>query len=137
MNNSRMKPNSDDYEKITRAIGLYATGWQNNIEHFLEAFEEDAWIFYTDASGRLSKALLNDCFKGWASTNWVIEPDILSFTQTGNIASVMLKFNNKTAPSASFVDNLTLIKLGKVWKITNKTAIHQSNSGELVSYVSS
>lgn len=137
MSDFSVKPGNEDFDKIIRVIGLYAAGWKNDIESFWEAFEENAWIFYTDASGGLNKSLLSECFGAWARTGWVIEPEILSFSQAGEVAAVLLRFDNKTVPSASFVDNLSLIKIGEDWKIANKTAVHEGRSGRLISYIPS
>lgn len=121
-----LAPNDDEYNNIMDVISLYLSGWQGNIDHFKEAFDENAWIFYTDSEGNLRKSFLSDCFDSWSKTNWIIEPSILSVTQTGDIATVWLEFNNITKPSASFVDVHNLIKVKNTWKITNKTASHAS-----------
>lgn len=57
-----------DYEAIMHVIELYAQGWKWQPEKFREAFEEDAWIFFTDPAGGLQKYLLTDCFNEWAAT---------------------------------------------------------------------
>lgn len=124
MTSENIPSNVPDYEKITRVIQLYAEGWKGDASKFREAFHEDAWIFFTDADGNLHKYLLADSFEGWAETNWEVEARILSVTQTGNIANVVMEFNNISDPSASFVDMHNLIKVNGVWKITNKTATH-------------
>ena len=117
-----------DYDEIVRVVQLYIDGWKGDVNKFKEAFHEDAWIFFTDADGVLHKALLTDCFERWAAANRHIEGRIISVTQAGDVASVLLGWDNITDPSRSFVDFHALLRINGVWKITNKTATHSSRA---------
>ena len=113
-------------EDILKVVDPYIEGWKGHKESFFKAFHPDAWIFYTDENGQVHKSLLSDCFADWASTNWIIYGEIISVTQIGDIANVVMEFNNQTDPSLSFLDSLNLVCESGEWKITNKTATHQS-----------
>jgi putative lumazine-binding protein len=117
-----------DYDEIVRVVHLYIDGWKGDVNKFKEAFHEDAWIFFTDADGVLHKDLLTDCFERWAATNRHIEGRIISVTQAGDVASVLLGWDNSTDPSRSFVDFHALLRINGVWKITNKTTTHSSRA---------
>ncbi len=117
-----------EYKQIMHVIELYIQGWKGKPEKFQEAFHEDAWILFTDANGQLHKYLLMDSFNSWSKTNWEIDPRIISVNQSGDIANVILEFNNISNPSASFIDAHNLLKINGTWKITNKTATHISRS---------
>ena len=117
-----------DYDEIVRVVQLYLDGWKGDVYKFKEAFHEDAWIFYTDADGVLNKGLLTDRFERWAAANRHIEGRVIAVTQAGDVASVLLGYDNTTDPSASFVDIHTLLRINGVWKITNKTATHSSRA---------
>jgi putative lumazine-binding protein len=90
-----------DYDEIVRVVQLYIDGWKGDVNKFKEAFHEDAWIFFTDADGVLHKSLLADCFEGWATANSHIEGRIISVTQAGDVANVLLGFDNPSDPSRS------------------------------------
>jgi hypothetical protein len=79
-----------DYDEIVRVVQLYIDGWKGDVNKFKEAFHEDAWIFFTDADGVLHKDLLTDRFETWAAANRHIEGRIISVTQAGDVASVLL-----------------------------------------------
>ena len=89
--------------QIVRVVQLYIDGWKGDVNKFKEAFHEDAWIFFTDAEGILHKDLLTDRFEAWAAANRHIEGRVIAVTQAGDVASVLLGFDNTTDPSASFV----------------------------------
>ena len=95
---------------------------------FKEAFHEDAWIFFTDAEGGLHTDLLTDRFEAWAAANRHIEGRIISVTQAGDVASVLLGWDNLTDPTHSYVDFHALLRIDGAWKITNKTATHSSRA---------
>jgi hypothetical protein len=117
-----------DYDEIVHVVQLYIDGWQGDVNKFKEAFHEDAWIFFTDADGVLHKGLLADRFEAWAATNKHIVGRIISVTQAGDAASVLLGFDNVADPSASWVDFHLLLRIDGIWKITNKTATHPSRA---------
>jgi hypothetical protein len=117
-----------DYDEIVRVVQLYLDGWKGDIDKFKEAFHEDAWIFFTDADGVLHKDLLTDCFERWVATKRHIVGRFLSVTQAGDVANVLLGFDNPADPSRSWVDFHTLLRIDGIWKITNKTATHSSRA---------
>jgi hypothetical protein len=117
-----------DYDEIVRVVQLYIDGWKGDVNKFKEAFHEDAWIFFTDADGVLHKDLLTDRFEAWAAAHRHIEGRVIAVTQAGDVASVLLGFDNTTDPSASFVDFHALLRIAGIWKITNKTATHSSRA---------
>ena len=119
-----------DYDEIVRVVQLYIDGFNDgDIAKFKEAFHENAWIFFTDAEGALYKALLADCFEEWAAPpREHIVGRVISVTQAGDVASVLLGFDNATDRSSSWVDIHSLLRLDGVWKIMNKTATHSSRA---------
>ena len=117
-----------DYDVIVRAVQLYIDGWKGDVTKFTEAFHEDARIFFTDAEGVLHTDLLTDRFEAWAAANRHIEGRIISVTQAGDVASVLLGWDNLTDPTHSYVDFHALLRIDGAWKITNKTATHSSRA---------
>lgn len=120
-----------DYDEIVRVVQLYIDGFNDcSVAKFKEAFHEDAWIFFTDAEGVLHKQLLAELFERWAAPpNANIAGRFISVRQAGDIANVLLGFDNLANPSSSWVDFHSLIRVNGVWKITNKTATHRSRAG--------
>ena len=118
-----------DYDDIVRVVQLYLDGWNNDVNKFKEAFHEDAWILFTDAEGKLHKDLLAKRFETWAATGRGIKGRFLCVTQAGDLASVLLGFDDSGDDPGSWVDILTLLRINGVWKITNKTATHPSRAG--------
>ena len=120
-----------DYDAIVRVVHLYSDAFvANDVAMFEEAFHEDAWIFYTEEDGSLANCPIRTCFERWA------EPAmgraigrVISVTQAGDIASVLLGWDRPDDLADSYVDLHNLIRLGSVWKITNKTATHASRAG--------
>ena len=97
-----------------------------------EAFHEDAWIFYTEADGTLCRHLISGDFEGWAKpvpSGRRITGRIISVTQVGDVASVLLGFDDSRGEAKSWVDFHALLRVDGVWKITNKTATHNSRAG--------
>src|SRR5258707_13227944 len=117
-----------DRDEIVRVVHLYVDGFQGDVDKFKKAFHEDAWIFFTDADGVLHKYLIADSFEEWASDKEHIVGRIISVTQAGDVASVLLGFDSPAGPSDSWVDFHSLIRINGVWKITNKTATHSSRA---------
>jgi hypothetical protein len=125
------RTSAPDYDAIVRVVHLYSDAFgANDVAMFEEAFHEDAWIFYTGEDGSLAKCPIRDCFEGWAqpATGRAIGR-VISVTQAGEIASVLLGWDRPDDIANSYVDLHNLIRLGGVWKITNKTATHASRAG--------
>jgi hypothetical protein len=53
---------------------------------------------------------------------------VISVTQAGDIASVLLGFDNADDLSDGWVDLHTLLRIDGAWKIMNKTATHCSRA---------
>ena len=53
---------------------------------------------------------------------------IFALDQAGEVASVLLGFDNSENLRDSWVDVIALLKVGGNWKITNKTAAHSSRA---------
>ncbi len=119
-----------DYDKIVRVVQLYIDGFNAcDSAKFKEAFHENAWIFYTDAAGALHKDLLANCFEEWATPpGATIAGRIIAVTQAGDVATVLLGFDNVPDLADSWVDVHALLRIDGVWKITNKTATHSSRA---------
>jgi hypothetical protein len=120
-----------DYDEIVRVVQLYIDGFRTgNTALFEEAFHNDAWIFFTEADGTLVKAPTRDCYQEWASSpNPNIKGRIVTVTQAGEIANVLLGWDDPAEGADSWVDLQNLIRLDGVWKITNMTATHTSRAG--------
>jgi hypothetical protein len=119
-----------DHDAIVEVVQLYIQGFNDgDVAKFKEAFHEDAWIFVTDADGTLHRQLLTDYFEAWAALRANIVGRVISVQQAGDLAGVLLGFDNVTDPSRSWVDFHTLLRIDGVWKITNKTATHCSRAG--------
>ena len=118
-----------DYDAIVRVVQLYIDGFgDSDAAKFEEAFDKDAWIFYTDADGRLHKNLIRESFQYWVSPQPRMSGRIISVTQVGDAANVVLRIGS-AKPSDSWVDLHSLIRVDGLWKITNKTATHASRAG--------
>jgi hypothetical protein len=119
-----------DYDEIVRVVQLYVDGFNDcDIVKFKQAFHENAWIFFTDAEGTLRSDLLTNCFEEWATPpNPKIVGRIISVTQAGDVANVLLGFDNADDPASSWVDFHNLLRIDGVWKITNKSATHSSQA---------
>lgn len=117
-----------DHDEIVRIVQLYINGFQGRLDKLEEAFHEDAWILALDAQGDLSKDLIRDRFERWASSRRQVRGRVIQVTQAGELASVLLGFDNIENLVDSWVDVLALIKLDGAWKITHKSAVHSSRA---------
>jgi len=123
-----MTKRTDDYDSIVRAVQLYVDGFNNSdIGKFRQAFDENAWIFFIDANGKLHKNLISEDFERWVKPpGRRIVARFMSVTQVGDAASVQLSFDSADDPAGSWIDFHSLLRINGVWKITNKTATHSS-----------
>jgi hypothetical protein len=121
-----------DRDEIVRVVQLYIDGFNDHdVDKFKQAFHEDAWIFFTDPDGTLHKGPIANSFEEWATPpakSWLLVGRVLSVTQAGDIASVLLGFDNADDLSDGWVDFHTLLRIDGVWKITNKTATHSTRA---------
>jgi hypothetical protein len=134
--------NARDYDEIVRVVDLYIGGFDGRLDKFEECFHPDARITFTAANGELVSLLIRDCFEEWATYGpW--ERRILSVTQAGDVASVMLEMH-QAPDAASVIDELhpgqpgvrnywvdihSLLRIDGEWKDMNKTATHGSRAG--------
>jgi hypothetical protein len=117
-----------DYDEIVHVVQLYIDGWKGDVNKFKEAFHEEAWMFFTDAAGGLHTDRLTDCFEAWAAANRHHRGPHPCCDAGGEVASVLLGWDNITDPSRSYVDFHALLRINGIWKITNKTATHSSRA---------
>ena len=119
-----------DREDIVRVVQLYIDGFNDcDVDKFKQAFHGDAWIFFTYRDGTLYKGLIADSFEEWATPPAQrIVGRVISVTQAGDIASVLLGFDNADDLSDGWVDLHTLLRIDGAWKIMNKTATHCSRA---------
>lgn len=125
---SMIDARTPDYDEIVRVVQLYIDGFQGHMDKLEEAFHADAWIFALDAQADLSKDLIWDRFERWASSRRQVQGRVIQVAQAGEVASVLLGFDNIENLADSWVDVLALIKLDGVWKITHKSAVHSSRA---------
>lgn len=85
--------------------------------------------FYTDADGNLVRCLISECFEERSQpANGKASGRVISVTQAGDIASVLLGWDRPDDAANSYVDLHNLIRLDGVWKITKMTATHISRA---------
>ena len=117
-----------EIDEIQRVVQLYVDGFQGGMEKLQEAFHKEAWIFALDADGALATDLISDRFKRWANSQRAVKSRFIAVTQAGDVASVLLGFDNSENLEDSWVDVIALLKIQGTWKITNKTAAHSSRA---------
>ncbi|MGJ7459323.1 nuclear transport factor 2 family protein [Halomonas sp. RA08-2] len=117
-----------DFDEIVRVVQCYVDGFQGGMDKLREAFHKDAWILALDAEGGFSKDLISDRFERWAASHRQVRGRVIQVTQAGEVASVLLGFDNTENLADSWVDVLALLKLDGVWKITHKSAVHSSRA---------
>lgn len=117
-----------EIDEIKRVVQLYVDGFQGAREKLEEAFHKDAWILALDAEGALATDLISDRFERWASSHRAVKSRFIALTQAGEVASVLLGFDNSENLEDSWVDVIALLKVEGTWKITNKTAAHSSRA---------
>ena len=103
-----------DHDEIVRIVQLYINGFQGRLDKLEEAFHEDAWILALDDQGDLSKDLVRDRFERWASSRRQVRGRVIQVTQAGELASVLLGFDNIENLVDSWVDVLALIESPRV-----------------------
>lgn len=128
MTNATVVGNAPEIDDIKRVVQLYVNGFQGGIEKLREAFHKNAWIFALDADGALATDLISDRFERWANSQRVVKSRFIAITQAGEVASVLLGFDNSENLEDSWVDVIALLKIQGTWKITNKTAAHSSRA---------
>ena len=76
-----MTERAKDYDEIARVMQLYVDGFNDNdVGKFKEAFHQDAWIFYVNADGELTKNLISEAFAHWATPpSWEVTGRIAAY----------------------------------------------------------
>ena len=128
MTNITVVGDAPEIDEIKRVVQLYVDGFQGGIEKLQEAFHKEAWIFALDAEGALATDLISDRFERWANSQRAIKSRFIAITQAGEVASVLLGFDNSENLKDSWVDVIALLKVQGTWRITNKTAAHSSRA---------
>ena len=121
-----------DRDQIVRVAQLYIDGFNEaDGEKLREAFHPDAWIAFTDKAGDLHSHRIYDGIDDWGPDpgDPPIYGRIISVTQAGDVASVLLGFDWTPDPADGWVDIHSLLRLDGSWKIMNKTATHASRAG--------
>jgi hypothetical protein len=125
-----MSATAPDYNAIVRVVQLYVDGFNDkDVAKIREAFHLDAWMYYTDAEGALHKHFLATVADGLSTRKVNVTGRIISVTQAGDVACVLLGYDDSRGPSHSWVDIHSLLRIDLVWKIMNKTATHSSRAG--------
>ncbi|WP_386081112.1 nuclear transport factor 2 family protein [Vreelandella sp. F11] len=128
MTNITVVGDAPEIDEIKRVVQLYVDGFQGGIEKLQEAFHKEAWIFALDAEGALATDLISDRFERWANSQRAVKSRFIAITQAGEVASVLLGFDNSENLEDSWVDVIALLKIQGAWKITNKTAAHSTRA---------
>lgn len=128
MNNATTVGNAFEIDEIKHVVQLYVDGFQGGMEKLQEAFHKDAWIFAVDAEGILATDLVSARFERWANSYRKVTSRFIAVTQAGDVASVLLGFDNSDNLADSWVDVIALVKIDGTWKITNKTAAHSTRA---------
>ncbi|MBB3331696.1 hypothetical protein BDK63_002580 [Halomonas campaniensis] len=126
--NTTVDERTPDHDEIVRVVQGYVEGFQGRRDKLEEAFHEDAWILAVDAEGGFSKDLISDRFERWAASHRQVRGRVIQVTQAGEVASVLLGFDNTETPADSWVDVLALLKLDGRWQITHKSAVHSTRA---------
>lgn len=124
-----MTATTPDYDEIVRVVQLYVDGWStHDVAKLKEAFHQNALIFFTEADGTLFQDVMWNCFAWDGEDPHTIHGRIISVQQAGDIAVVLLGFDNTANPESCWVDLHSLLRIEGVWKIMNKTATHSSRA---------
>lgn len=128
MTNITVVGDAPEIDEIKRVVQLYVDGFQGGMEKLQEAFHKEAWIFALDAEGALATDLISNRFERWANSQRAVKSRFIAITQAGEVASVLLGFDNSENLEDSWVDVIALVKVDGSWKITNKTAAHSTRA---------
>ena len=127
-------PPAADYDAIAAVIQLYIDGLNEaDARKLRECFHENAWWACTvEEDGNLVQHPIEESLADWVSDSfpkrWTHR--ILSVTQAGDVASVLLEMHTADdSPGMGWVDIHALLRIDGVWKDMNKTATHVSRAG--------
>ncbi|AQU84343.1 MULTISPECIES: nuclear transport factor 2 family protein [unclassified Halomonas] len=128
MTDIKIMGDAPEIDEIKRVVQLYVDGFQGGMEKLQQAFHKDAWIFALDADGVLATDLISDRFERWANSQRAVKSRFIAIIQAGEVASVLLGFDNSENLEDSWVDVIALLKVQGSWKITNKSAVHSTRA---------
>ena len=131
-------PTAPDHDEIVQFIqtGYIDAFNQSDYSKLRRFFYEDAWFFFIEKDGTLCKAQFTDeVVRDWTTLDpgapiddW--EWSILSVSQAGDVASVMLEMHSASNPTLhSWVDVHALLRIDGQWHDMNKTAVHADLAG--------
>ena len=124
-----MRVKAPDYDEIVRVIHLYVDGYNGDIGKRVRRCTRTRGSSTRTATVLCTEDFSPNAFEAWASEpGHAIVGRIISVTQAGDIASVLLGFDDTNDLSGGWVDIHALIRTDGVWKITNKTATHGSRA---------
>jgi hypothetical protein len=98
---------------------LHGLKW-NDVKSFERTFTPDARLMFINRNGTIGQLTQPDWYRGFATVAGKEEAgefEILAIDVTGNAASVKVR---ETYPKSVYVNYLSLLKVGKEWKIVNK-----------------
>lgn len=120
-----------DRDAIVRVAETYVAGFNElDAARFREAFHPSAHMQIADADDAFRDVLLADVFEGWAAPPGSrIVGRVVDVMQSGDIAAVLLGYDNLDRPERCWVDLLSLIRHEGAWRIVNKACVHASRGG--------
>lgn len=120
-----------DEVAIVEVVDRYIAGFNElDADAFRSAFHPEARMQLTDAAGAYRSVRLSDIFGDWSSPPGSrIEGRVLQVTQAGDVAVVLLGYDNHTHPDRCWVDALSLLRVDGAWRIVNKSCTHASRGG--------
>ena len=114
-------PPAADYDAIAAVIQLYIDGLeQADVDKLRECFHENAWAAWTtEEDGALVQHPVEEVLDDWTSDSfpkgWTHR--ILSVTQAGDVASVLLEMHiADDSPGMGWVDIHAMLRIDGVWK---------------------
>ena len=121
-------PVAPDYDEIAQVIQLYIDGFnQSDITKFQQCFHQNAWWACTmPEDGSLIQHPVADSLAEWVGDDFAKDwkHRILSVTQAGDVASVVLEMHSAADAEQAWVDIHAMLRIDGVWKDMNKTATH-------------
>lgn len=120
-----------DRDAIVGVIDQYVAGFNElDASRFRAAFHEDARMFMTQADGAFREVVLADVLDDWAAPPGSrIVGRVVEVVQSGDVAAVLLGYDNLDRPDRCWVDLLSLLRIDGTWRIVNKTCTHASRGG--------
>lgn len=120
-----------DRDAIVRVVEQYVAGFNElDAGRFRGAFTSSARMQMTGADGAFREVVLDDVFDDWASPPGSrIVGRVVEVVQAGDVAAVVLGYDNLDRPERCYVDLLSLLRIDGAWRIVNKACTHASRGG--------